>query len=500
MIDLEDRRLPTKLAWRIWRRGNLGVLAGAAIVVVIAVLSAPVYLTGVPVGRLIPYFLVVPPLFLANGSLVGRLVTSVYASRAFAWAGSGREPTAREIRRMAAVPRNAATVVIVLWAAHFPPLVLVFTRWLDVAWPRGIQLLSGIIIAFSGLTAAVITYLLAEQVARPLLAAVLPADTQAWPRTLGMTRRLLLGWLMASAIPIGIVAFNFASLDATQRAVAGPSLVIGCALIVVVGSVVFGVIGTSITGPVEAIRRGMGNVQEGDLEASVPATDAGELGLLQVGFNQMVDGLRERERMRDLFGRHVGVEVARRAMTGEGELGGEERTVTTMFVDIIASTHLAQTRSPNEVVAILNDFFEAVVRAVGDEHGLINKFAGDGAMCVFGAPGDQPDHALRALRSARRLKEKLDGLDAIDAAIGVSTGEVVAGNVGSLDRYEYTVIGDPVNEAARLTEQAKLISSRVLASERTVLAAGDECANWTMGHTLELRGRAEPTVTYEPKA
>ena len=171
-----------------------------------------------------------------------------------------------------------------------------------------------------------------------------------------------------------------------------------------------------------------------------------------------------------------------------------------MFVDIIASTHLAQTRTPDEVVEILNAFFDAVVRAVGDEEGLINKFAGDGAMCIFGAPDDQPDHAARALRAARQLEKKLQSIDSIEAAVGISSGEVVAGNVGSLDRYEYTVVGDPVNEASRLTEQAKTTSARVLASERSVVAAGDEGANWAQCETFQLRGRAEPTVAYEPRS
>jgi adenylate cyclase len=170
-----------------------------------------------------------------------------------------------------------------------------------------------------------------------------------------------------------------------------------------------------------------------------------------------------------------------------------------MFVDIIASTRLAQSRSPDEVVEILNAFFDAVVRAIGDEDGLINKFAGDGAMCIFGAPDDQPDHAARGLRAARQLRDKLQGLDSIEAAIGISSGEVVAGNVGSLDRYEYTVVGDPVNEASRLTEQAKMNSARVLASERCVRAAGDEGKNWSVGVTLHLRGRSEPTVSYVPR-
>ena len=124
-------------------------------------------------------------------------------------------------------------------------------------------------------------------------------------------------------------------------------------------------------------------------------------------------------------------------------------------------------------------------------------------MCVFGAPADQPDHAARALRAARTLRRELVALAAVhtglDAGIGVSSGEVVAGNIGTEERSEYTVVGDPVNEAARLTDEAKLRPGRVLASERTVAAASDEAGNWTAGERLVLRGRSTPTMTFEPR-
>src|SRR5207237_6672377 len=122
---------------------------------------------------------------------------------------------------------------------------------------------------------------------------------------------------------------------------------------------------------------------------------------------------------------------------------------------------------------LLNRFFTGVVRVVADEGGWVNKFEGDAALCVFGAPADQPDHAARALRAARRLAAELERLG-VDAGIGVSSGRVVAGNIGAEDRYEYTVIGDPVNEAARLSEAAKTRPSRLAASEESVSRAGAE--------------------------
>src|SRR5207244_1877997 len=147
-------------------------------------------------------------------------------------------------------------------------------------------------------------------------------------------------------------------------------------------------------------------------------------------------------------------------------------------------------------------FFECVVSRIGAEGGWVNKFEGDGALCVFGAPAEQPDHAARALRAARTLRRELLALSAqypgLDGAIGVSSGGAVAGNIGSVERYEYTVVGDPVNEAARLTDEAKQRLGRVLASEESIERARSEAPHWTVADELVLRGRQQPTLAYEP--
>jgi adenylate cyclase len=178
------------------------------------------------------------------------------------------------------------------------------------------------------------------------------------------------------------------------------------------------------------------------------------------------------------------------------------REVSVLFVDLISSTRLSLTKPPGEVVSILNAMFEAVVAAAKAEGGWINKFIGDAALCVYGAPVTQDDHAPRALRTALAVRARILELATIypdlDAGIGVSSGVVVAGNVGAEDRYEYTVIGDPVNEAARLTEQAKQEPGRVLASASVVAAAGDEGGHWEPRRSIVLRGRDQPTDTYAP--
>jgi adenylate cyclase len=232
----------------------------------------------------------------------------------------------------------------------------------------------------------------------------------------------------------------------------------------------------------------------------VRVDDATEVGAMQAGFNQMVAGLRERRHLADLFGRHVGEPVVERALQRGAVLGGETVEVAVLFVDIRGSTTLAAEREPTEVVECLNTFFATVVQVVEQHGGWVNKFEGDAALCVFGAPITSTSYADDALRAARALRIRLRELSALDAGIGVAAGPVVAGNIGSPRRFEYTVIGDPVNEAARLSEVAKCSPLRVAASDQVLArASAEEAAAWTDGDTVVLRGRTAPTTVAHPR-
>ncbi|CAN5319230.1 hypothetical protein BH23ACT9_BH23ACT9_06100 [soil metagenome] len=184
---------------------------------------------------------------------------------------------------------------------------------------------------------------------------------------------------------------------------------------------------------------------------------------MQTGFNQMVLGLAERDRIRDLFGRHVGEGVARQALDEGVTLGGEVREVAVLFVDVIGSTSFAEQTPPHQV---------------------------------------HPDPHTAALAAGRELARRLmaDG-GLLPAGIGVSSGRVVAGNIGAAERLQYTVIGDPVNEAARLTGRAKAEELRLIASAATVAkATGDEQACWQVIGEEVLRGRSTPTALAVPAA
>jgi adenylate cyclase len=316
--------------------------------------------------------------------------------------------------------------------------------------------------------------------------------------------RLLLAWTLGSGIPLAGIALTLIQQQDTDRTRLFILLGLLTGAGIVVGAYTSILAAGSVADPLRTLHRTMERVAGGDLSATVPIADSGEIGDLQLRFNRMTAGLREREHLRELFGRHVGTDVARYAIDNT-DLGGETREVSVLFVDLRGSTTLAEKLSPDRMVAMLNDLFTAVVDAVEAEGGWANKFEGDAALCIFGAPMPQPGHAEHALRAARRLSTDLDTLRRrhpdLDAGIGVATGTVVAGNIGSAQRYEYTVIGDPVNVASRLCSLAKRAPGRVLVDGASVEAAApEERARWESRGEVELRGRQKPARVYAPVA
>jgi adenylate cyclase len=357
-------------------------------------------------------------------------------------------------------------------------------------------------VLIGGISTSALAYLVAERVLRSSATRVLQGTAPDPPRLRAASQvgvRFVLFWMLGTAVPVsGLLAAGLGALefrDSTASELAVLVLVVGGAALLTGFLTTVGA-ARAVADPVRTLRRALLGVERGDLDSSVPVYDVSELGQLQAGFNNMVAGLRERDRIRELFGRQVGREVATvTEAASEVRLGGEVREVAVLFIDLVGSTSLAAERDPRDVVALLNQFFAVVVEVVETNQGWINKFEGDAALAVFGAPGDLPDAAGHALRAARGLSGRLArDVPGVSAGIGVSAGRALAGYVGGLRRYEYTVIGDPVNEAARLTELAKSVPGGVLAAGAALRAAGArEAEHWRLGDAVVLRGRSEPT-------
>ena len=450
-------------------------------------------------GRLLLLNGILGAVFLLVVVPIGVLLGEAWARAGRRWLHDGRAPTDREVASVLRAPMQLFLIHLVLWllAAGLFALIngLVELRLL----PRVL-----ITVALGGLTTSAIAYLLAERITRPLARAALAVRTVQRPALPGVTTRTVLGWLLGTGVPlVGLVVTGiFALVEDTDTAdQLAVTMVVLASTGLVVGAAVALMGARAVADPIAGLRRGMQELAAGNLDTGVVVYDGSVLGVLQAGFNDMVEGLRERERIRDLFGRQVGEEVAAQALERGAEMGGAECDVAVLFVDVVGSTELATRQPAGEVVTLLNKFFTVVIDEAERHGGWVNKFQGDATLVVFGAPipvADAPGSALMAARQlARRLPAEVPDLA---AGIGVASGRAVAGNIGDERRFEFTVIGDPVNEASRLTELAKSRVPMVLASDDTVRAAlYPERGEWETAGTAELRGRARPTVLARPR-
>ncbi len=341
------------------------------------------------------------------------------------------------------------------------------------------------------------------------------------PRRRRIAVRLLAAFLIVSILPISILGYLswresngsseqggneeahsteeiFGMSTATvELAVAAASLLlsIGMALLVA----------RTLVRPLRRLQASMRRVEHGDLDVRSGVTSSDELGQLAMSFDHMVEGLRREALVRDLFGQYVTPALAEAAIERRAELDGQLVTCTVLFVDIRNFTGIAEALPATRVLKVLNEYFTRMSAVIVDENGFVNKFGGDSLLAVFGTPlNPDPDHAdcgvLAALRMERVLaefnREQKDAwLPQIVIGIGIATGDVVAGNVGSKTRLEYTVIGDAVNVASRLQAMTKDLDEHILADGETARAA-TRMAHFTSVGEVEVRGKARPVEVF----
>lgn len=258
----------------------------------------------------------------------------------------------------------------------------------------------------------------------------------------------------------------------------------------------------SLTEPIVALVRATDRVAAGDLDVRVPVTTDDEAGVLTDRFNAMVAGLRDRERVRETFGRFVNPKVADRLLRGEIDPGGRVMTATILFTDITGFTEISERLAPKDTIALLNDYLALVVPAIQAEHGVINNFMGDGVFAAFNVPLADPDHAAHAVRAALAIQRRLagrrfgpgDGV-ALRTRIGITTGPVVDGTVGTPTRQSHAILGDTVNLAARLEEKNRELGTNILVCSDTRDLAGDEFAFHDQ-RLITIRGRREAVHAY----
>ncbi len=471
-----------------------------------AVLSYAFIRYGLPIPRTSEYIeyrgtnMVVFILVLAAGGLISLAVSAWMLKPVVRWQLRGGAPTKQEQMAALHAPLRQSIVHLILWVvggAIISGQIIAIEPELGLAVVITVAMAATIVFGFS--------YMLGERILRPVAADALASGDFDRTLTPGVGTRMALTWGLGTLAPTTGIVLLCATQLSTDLQFSANSLAVAilllCGLVVMQALALSMLTASSISDPIQQLSTAIEAVQGGEDDVQVEVFDGSEIGRLQVGFNRMMEEASERRALQELFGRHVGEDVARRALQYGTELGGETRFVAVLFVDLVGSTATAAERPPAEVVSLLNEFFRVVVEVIDEHHGFINKFMGDAALAIFGAPLDRPDAPTAALSAARDLRERLAQVTELDMGIGVSAGLVVAGNIGAANRLEYTVIGDPVNEASRLTELAKLRPSRVLASSSALYFADESEQNlWELGEEVQLRGRRRNTQLAWPVA
>lgn len=259
----------------------------------------------------------------------------------------------------------------------------------------------------------------------------------------------------------------------------------------------------SLLRPIRILSSAMGKVAQGDLSERVPVTSNDEVGELTGQFNNMVEGLRERERIRETFGRYVDESVASTILhrEGQGVLAGEMREATILFTDIAGFTTIAEYLPPEQLVMALNEYLETVLEPIRAHGGVVNTFIGDGLFASFNMPLVCENHGAAAVRAAIDIQRAVGNRTfgdlgvALATRIGISTGHVIGGSVGAGQRMSFTLLGDTVNLASRLEELNKQHGTRILVSESTCKACDGEFTFDALG-SVTVRGRSDAVAIF----
>ena len=256
----------------------------------------------------------------------------------------------------------------------------------------------------------------------------------------------------------------------------------------------------SLTLPVNQLMATMSRVRDGDLAVRAPVVTDDELGVLATSFNAMIGAVEERAFIRDTFGRYVPDSVAAALVAKRGQLEPILTTATILYTDIADFTRIAESMAPTRLVQMLNEYFSAVIKPITRYGGVVNQFQGDAMLVTFNVPVDDPDHADHAVAAAMEMLDVVAGRTFADVElrvrVGINTGEVIAGPVGSGDRVSYTVYGDAVNSAARLEQLCKEFGVRALVSEATVGRLKRSYPLETIGE-VPIRGKAQALTVYK---
>jgi adenylate cyclase len=251
--------------------------------------------------------------------------------------------------------------------------------------------------------------------------------------------------------------------------------------------------------PLEDLESAISRVREGDFSHRLAVTSADQLGDIAAAFNDMMDGLVQRQALHAAFGSYVDPALAQRLLNQDSSVfDGEAVDATIFFADVRGFTTYADEVTPESAVARLNQLFDILVPAIRDAGGHANRYTGDGVLAVFGTPEPLADHALSAIRAAVAIQcgitEKFG--DSVRLGIGINTGQVIAGTIGGGGKLDFTVIGDAVNIASRVEEMTKETGDSILLTQAVVDACTSRPLNLTDRGERAVRGKTTSVRIY----
>lgn len=489
----------------LWR---FGVLVLTAAIVTVNVVGACAVL--VVANFVVP----LPPVaHLGQARLVNTVVAVAYVPAAAAlgawlgvralfglrrWLIEERPATPREQRIVLRAPLRLFALQVVLW---WTAAVLFGALNLSHSVSYGARV--AIIVAITGMVTAACAYLVTERLLRVLAARALARGAPERFAVPGVATRAVLAWALGTGLPVlGVIGIGILSLtgDSATRQQLGVAMVALGGIAITVGLLAVSLAAKATADPVDSVRRALGRVEKGEFEVRVQAYDGTQIGQLQLGFNRMVAGLAERERIRNAFGTYVDPEVAQHILDEGTSLEGEEVEVTIMFIDIRNFTGFAERAPARDVVAAINQLFARIVPVIHSHGGHVDKFVGDGLLAVFGAPRRQADHADQALAAALEIERSVHSRPGgeLQIGIGLNSGVAVAGNVGGGGRFEFSVIGDVVNVAARVEAATRQTGDTILLAERTLELLRGAAVTLVERVGVTLRGKSEIVRLYAP--
>lgn len=421
-----------------------------------------------------------------------------------------QEGDAAQIRllvgRMVNLPLNIALLSGVGWVAaggtfSLAPFIL---GELDAnQWPYGLRVFVGTVFVGAPFTVSFVYFVLERLLRNRLPGLVAPDCLRSIPpsRILKVLPKMLFVCFMLGTVPVlvvgGVSLSQIYEIIAGRQALASflsdsPRVIVFLLGLGTFASVALSLLlATSISEPLRVTTSALERVRRGDLDAYVPVLSNDEIGQLAEGFNRMVEGMRERELIRDAFGQYVSPEIAQEIL-GPGGINsrGEVRDITILVADLRKFTTLSEALDPHVIVEILNRYLESMTDIIVQHEGTIDEFTGDGILVFFGAPRRIQNHPRRAVECALEMQRAMKqvneanvllGLPELSMGIGINSGELVVGNIGSAKRRKYGAVGTPINVAFRA--EAETAGGEIIVTQATY----DELADHL--ETVSIRER-----------